>query len=291
MDSRNQNLACRQAGPKSVLCPLSSVLCSQMIPAIIPYYKNKNQLEKCTAHLKKQTVEDVEIFIRDNSNDNIYFTAAVNEGIKKYLSQPCEYILVLNQDMYLEPTAVETMTAFMNSHPECGIGAPLQLYIEDTDYVIFAGAYEAFPFGKHQHGRLSEFTEDKQLLWCNGACMILRKEMIQEIGLLDENFVFLGSDSDYCFTARSRGWQVWRIAGARGIHEYGVSGVIADVDIEILKRKDMIHFGKKWLTGELYKEMAYEGKSYTPEMIARFMNQLRDAQSRLESCHPSMLDV
>jgi len=263
----------------------------KMIPAIIPYYKNKNQLEKCTAHLKKQTVKDVEIFIRDNSNDNIYFTAAVNEGIKKYLSQPCDYILVLNQDMYLEPAAVETMTAFMNSHPECGIGAPLHLYVEDPDYVIFAGGYEAFPFGKHQHGRLSEFTEDEQILWCNGACMILRKEMIQEIGLLDENFVFLGSDSDYCFTARSRGWQVWRIAGARGIHEYGVSGVSADVDIEILKIKDMIHFGKKWLTGELYKEMAYEGKIYTPEIITRFMNQLRDAKSRLESCHPSMLDA
>ena len=283
LDSRNQK-------PESVFCPLSSVLCSQMIPAIIPYYKNKNQLEKCIAHLKDQTVE-VETFIRDNSDDNIYFTAAVNEGLKKYLSQPCEYILVLNQDMYLEPAAVETMTAFMNSHPECGIGAPLQLNVEDPDYVIFAGCYEAFPLGKHQHGRLSEFTEDEQILWCNGACMILRKEMIQEIGLLDENFVFLGSDSDYCFTARSRGWQVWRIAGARGIHEYGVSGVSADVDIEILKIKDMTYFGKKWLTGELYREMAYEGKIYTPEIIARFMNQLRDTKSRLESCHPSMLDA
>jgi len=260
------------------------------IPAIIPYYKNKNQLEKCIVALKKQTIE-VETFIRDNSNDNIYFTAAVNEGIKKYLSQPCEYILVLNQDVYLEPVAVETMTAFMNSHPECGIGSPLQLNVEDPDYVICGGSYEAFPLGKHQHGWLSEFTEDEQILWCNGACMILRKEMVQEIGLLDENFVFIGSDSDYCFTARSRGWQVWRIAGARGIHEHGASGLSADMDIEIQKIKDMTYFGKKWLTGELYKEMAYEGKIYTPEIITRFMNRLTDAKSRLESCHPSMLDA
>jgi len=253
----------------------------KMIPAIIPYYKNKNQLEKCKAALKKQTVE-VEIFIRNNSNDNIYFSAAVNEGIKKYLSKSCEYILVLNQDMYMEPSAVEIMTAFMNSHPECGIGAPLQLNAEDTDYVICGGSYEAFPLGKHQHGRLSEFTEDEQILWCNGACMILRKEMVQEIGLMDENFVFIGSDSDYCFTARSRGWQIWRIAGARGIHEHGASGVSGNMDIEILKIKDMIHFGRKWLNGELYKEMAYEGKNYTPEIIDNIMNQLRDAKSRLE---------
>ena len=255
----------------------------KMIPVIIPFYKNKTQLDRCIAHLNNQTIEGVEIFIRDNSNDNIYFTAAVNEGIKKYLNQPCEYILVLNQDMYLEPSALKIMKAFMNTHPKCGIGAPLQLHSQNPDYVICGGSYEAFPFGKHKHGRLSEFTEDEQILWCNGACMILRKEMIREIGLLDENFVFIGSDSDYCFTARSRGWQIWTIAGVRGIHEYGASGDSGIRDLEILKIKDMIHFGKKWITGELYKEMSYEGKSYTPERIDELMNQLRDAKNKLES--------
>jgi GT2 family glycosyltransferase len=254
----------------------------KLIPAIIPYYKNKNQLDRCIAHLNKQTIKGVEISIRDNNNDNIYYTAAVNEGIKKYLYQPCEYILVLNQDMYLEPAAVEIMITFMNSHPECGIGAPLQLHAEDHDYVICGGSFEAFPLGKHQHGRLSEFTEDKQIPWCNGACMILRKKMVREIGLLDENFVFIGSDSDYCFTARSRGWQIWSIAGARGIHEHGASGVSGDRNIEILKLKDMIYFGKKWLTGELYREMAYEGKRYTSKIIEDIMNQLREATTKLE---------
>jgi tetratricopeptide (TPR) repeat protein/GT2 family glycosyltransferase len=254
-----------------------------IIPAIIPYYKNENQLNRCVTHLNKQTVEGIEIFIRDNSNDNIYFTAAVNEGIKKYLNQSCEYIIILNQDMYLEPTAVQTMTIFMNSHPECGIGAPLQLHPKDPYYVICGGSYEAFPMGKHEHGQLSNFTENKQILWCNGACMILRKKMVREIGLLDENFVFIGSDSDYCFTARSRGWQIWLIAGARGIHEHGASGGSRDRDIEILKIKDMIYFGKKWLTGDLYREMAYEGKNYTPEIIDDLMNQLRDAKQKLES--------
>jgi tetratricopeptide (TPR) repeat protein/GT2 family glycosyltransferase len=255
----------------------------KIIPVVIPFYKNKTQLDKCIAHLNKQTTEGVEIFIRDNSNDNIYFTAAVNEGIKKYLNQPCEYILILNQDMYLEPSALEIMTAFMNSHPKCGIGAPLQLYAKDPNYVICGGSYEAFPLGKHKHGRLSEFTKDEQILWCNGACMIFRKEMIREIGLLDENFLFIGSDSDYCFTARSRGWQIWTIASARGIHEHGASGISNDMNIELLKIKDVIHFGKKWLTGELYKEMAYEGNRYTPEIIDNIMNQLRDAKKRVEN--------
>lgn len=252
-----------------------------MIPAIIPYYRNKSQLEKCTSHLKTQTVE-VEIFVRDNDNDNVYFTAAINEGIRKYLSRSCKYILVLNQDMYLERTAVERMAGFMDSHPECGIGAPLQLYGKDPNYVIFAGGCEAFPAGKHQHGQLREFSEDEQILWANGACMILRKEMIQEIGLLDENFVFVGSDSDYCFTARSRGWQVWRIAGAKGIHEHGASGELSNPDIELLKIKDVLHFGQKWLTGELYKKLAHEGTNLTAEEIDSIMSELRQTRIELE---------
>lgn len=253
-----------------------------MIPVIIPYYKNKSQLEKCLSHLDIQRAE-VEVFVRDNDTDNVYYTAAVNEGIRKYLSRACKYILILNQDMYLEPDAVEQMAAFMDSHPDCGIGAPLQLYGQNPDYVIFAGGCEAFPTGKHQHGPLSEFTHDKQILWANGACMILRKDMVQEIGLLDENFIFICSDSDYSFTARLRGWQVWRIAHARGIHEHGASGKICDPTIELLKIKDMIYFARKWLTGEAYRELSYEGSRLTPETINGIRDELRQTKIEMES--------
>lgn len=252
-----------------------------MIPAIIPNYKNDNQLQKCIAHLKSQTVP-VEMFVRDNDEENLYFTRAVNEGIRKYLGRDCKYMLILNQDMYLEPGAVEVMAAFMDSHRQCGIGTPLQLHSKNADYVICGGSYEAFPAGKHQGGHISEFTTDEQVLWGNGACMMLRKEMIQEIGLLDENFVFVGSDSDYCFTARSRGWQVWRIAGARGVHERGASAAISDAELERVKLNDMIYFGRKWLTGQLYKELSCEGASYTPQIINNIMAELEQAKSELQ---------
>ena len=252
-----------------------------MIPVIIPYYRQKDKLDKCVTHLKNQTIE-LEIFIQGNNNSNIYFTAAVNEGLKKYLVHSCRYILILNQDMYLEPAAVEIMVKFMDRHPNCGLGAPLQIDREDPEYVISAGGHEAFPYGKNQPGRLTDFIEDEQICWANGACMILRKDMIQEIGLLDENYAFIGSDSDYCFTARSRGWQIWRIAGAKGIHEHGSSAKLSEMRIEFLKIKDMVYFSSKWLTGELYKDLAYEGKSLSLEEIDRIVSELRRSESEFE---------
>ncbi len=252
-----------------------------MIPVIIPAYGKKEQLEKCITHLKNQTVE-VEIFVRDNTDDNIHFTAAVNEGIKKYLDKDFEYILILNQDMYLEPDAVEQMTKFMGSCPRCGIGTPLQLQSQNPDHVICGGSFQAFPFGKHSYGPISQFTEDCQIPWGNGACMMFRKQMIQEIGLLDANLVFLGSDSDYSFTARARGWQVWRIAAAKGVHEHGASGAINNPEIEKLKINDMLYFGNKWLTGGLYKSLSYEGKNCTPQAVESIMTQLQRVKNELQ---------
>ncbi len=248
-----------------------------MIPVIIPFYKNRTQLDKCLLHLRRQTMP-VELFIRDNSDDNIFFTAAINEGIRHFLNHPSNYMLLLNQDMYLEPTAIEEMVNFMNRNPRCGIGAPLQIHPKQNDYVIWAGCFDAFPLGKHLHGPVHQFKRNEPVYWANGACMIVRKEMVEEIGLMDKNLVFIGSDSDYSFMARSRGWEIWRIATARGVHDHGASGNSGNPHIELLKIKDMLYFSKKWLTGELYKLMAYEGKTLTSETTNGFIQQLENAK-------------
>jgi GT2 family glycosyltransferase len=249
------------------------------VPVIIPFFRRKDQLDKCLAALKHQTWP-VEIFIRDNNEENIYFTAAVNEGLRRYMDRPFDFALVLNQDMYLAPDAVENMVRFMETHPACGIGSPLQLDAGNPDRVIWAGGFEAFPAGRHQEGALADFQQDAEILWASGACMMLRKVMIQEIGLMDENLVFIGSDSDYSFTARSRGWQIWRIAGARGIHEHGASGKISNLEIEELKLGDLLRFGRKWITGGLYGELAHE-EDPLPEQAATILAQVQKTQGLL----------
>ncbi len=239
-----------------------------MIPVIIPYYQQVAQLQQCLHSLRIQTVP-VEIFVRDNSQDNVYFTAAVNEGLRRYLENILvKYLIILNQDMYLFPEAVEVLCQFMEQHPRCGIAVPLQLHHQYPDYVICAGGLQAVPVGQHIQGPLSEFGEDRELVWGNGACMLLRKKMVQDIGLLDGNFKFIGSDSDYCFTARSRGWQVWCVAKAKGIHEVGQSAQRSDEGLEQVKWQDMRYFVKKWLSGRLYQQLAFEGEAWSAEKVA-----------------------
>jgi tetratricopeptide (TPR) repeat protein len=252
-----------------------------MIPVIIPFYKNQAQLDKCLRHLDRQTV-DVEIFVRDNSHDNIYFTRAVNEGIRKFLDQDWRYIIALNQDMYLEPNAVEEIVKFMDSTPQCGIGSPLEHLSSQAEGEALGGGLEAFPLGIHQSGSISDLAKPEQIFWANGSCMIFRKAMIREIGLLDENFIFICSDSDYCFTARTRGWEVWRIGTAHGLHEHGASGATTNLEIELLKINDLLYFARKWLTGNLYKQVAYKGAECTGTQVQEEVNKFRQARSRIK---------
>lgn len=261
-----------------------------MIPVIIPFYKNKDQLDKCLSHLQRQTMP-VEVYIRDNSEDNIYFTAAINEGMRHFLNKPINYMILLNQDMYLAPTAVEEMVNFMNRNPACGIGAPLQIHPRQADYVIWAGGFEAFPLGRHLHGPAQQFNNDAPVHWANGACMIVRRTMVEEIGLMDKNLVFIGSDSDYSFTARSRGWAIWRISAARGVHDHGASGKSDNPLIEMLKLKDMIYYSRKWLSGDLYKRMAWEGAQLTPQRVDELVQQLENAKQTLAAAVRSKNDT
>ena len=81
---------------------------SKTIPILIPHFRAEEKLKKCIAHIESQNYQPVEIFVRDNSEDNILFTAAINEGLYKYaFREDVDYVLVLNQDAYLGADTLE----------------------------------------------------------------------------------------------------------------------------------------------------------------------------------------
>jgi len=230
-----------------------------MIPAIIPAYRDPEKLARCVNALEAQTVP-VEVFVRDNSIDNIQFTAAVNQGFRKYLDSPCEYMMTVNQDMYLEPAAVERMVEFMNANPRCGIAAPLQISATDPKEVVSAGGTQILPLGHFFCGPLKSFKKmgNTPIHWASGCCWLVRKAMMREIGLLDENLVFIGSDADYCFTARARGWYAFMIPAARGVHECGKAWQGAS-ELQPLIRADAAYLAAKWAQGEVYDWLKFNG--------------------------------
>lgn len=256
------------------------------MPVVIPFYRHKEKLDRCLAHLAAQT-RDVEPVVIDNNVENRYFTGAVNLGLKTCLRSSSPYYVILNQDMYLAPDAIERLADFLDASPGCGIASPLQLAVETAGHVDFAGGLEAFPVGSYISGPRAAFTEDREVYWAGGACMMLRAEMVREIGLLDPNLRFLGSDSDYCFTARVRGWATWVVARATGQREAGASTANQpDPVLERVKTDDILYFAGKWLTGDLYRRLAYEGSKLDPSHVASLVEHFQVVRKLLTDRMP-----
>lgn len=227
---------------------------------LIPAYKAPEKLEKCLKAVNESIDVEVEVYKHDNSEDNIGFTKAVNKMILWAYNEKFKYAVVLNQDCYLKPDAIRKMIDFMDTHPMCFIGSVKQLSDQNEDLIIHGGTADAFPFGRHIGGLISQgnCSVSKKMPWPNGACMIVRLEFIPDIGLMDPNYFLIGSDADWGFTARARGFEIWYIADAVCVHEQGVSGGETTKEMSRIMVTDMNYFREKWIGTELFKDLSLE---------------------------------
>lgn len=237
------------------------------VGVVIPYYRSPEALKKTIAHLERQQGVQLSVFVRDNSEDNILFTRAVNEGIAKFaFDEQFEYTLVLNQDAYLQGECLLQLLTAMADNPQAGICGAVAL--SPNKSVNWAGSGAAFPWGQHLSYDLTQLPKKPfQTYWVNGACMLIRHAMVREIGLLDGNMLFICSDADYSFTARSRGWQCLVVPNAFVEHELSSSAAAQDTFLMKTKLQDQLYFARKWLNGDIYRSLSLEGPKLTYEFI------------------------
>jgi GT2 family glycosyltransferase len=243
------------------------------VGVVIPFYRHRDRLERCLEHLRAQTASGIEIFVRDNSHDNIYFTAAVNEGLRRFCwEQRLPYVVVLNQDAYLDPTAIEALVDFLDRTPECGIACPVQ--VNDRGEPSWAGSLRAWPTGQHRLDPAPPEGKPLETYWANGAAQMIRTAVVQEVGLWDRNLRFLFSDSDFSFRARACGWKIHVVPAARCEHALSGSAADSNPTLELVKVEDGIHFARKWLSGDLYRSLACEGPTMLRLAVTRELDML-----------------
>lgn len=211
-----------------------------MTDIIIVLYGDRKEMDRCIESIKEHC-DDYNLIIIDNNEVNRGFTAGVNMGILKGDSP---YVWLLNQDAVVLEGAQKALIDRLDSHERVGIAGSKQLDIEDHDLIRHGGTERAFPSGVHTGGRVSmgHCRLPKKQIWVNFASVMIKREMIKHIGLLDENMFLLYSDSDYCFWARYRGYEVWYEPRSRVYHRLGKGSK----QISEWHQKDMQAFMDKW---------------------------------------------
>jgi GT2 family glycosyltransferase len=253
------------------------------VVVIIPVYKNYEQRDRCLAALAAQTAP-VDAFVHDNTTENIGFTKACNRGLREAHRRGCRFALLINQDCYAEPDAVEKLIAFMEAHPRCAIAGPMQVDANDPDIVGNAGGLAAYPFGRHRgSGRRSQgaFAKDEPITWANGACMFVRMEAVLEFGLMDEGMFLIGSDSDWSFTARQRGWEVWYCAYAVVKHEGGITASPPSLEMTRIFHRDMDYWRRKWAGTVMHRTL--DRPANEPRITQPIPHLLHKAWSELQA--------
>jgi GT2 family glycosyltransferase len=187
------------------------------------------------------------------NKENVGFAKANNQGMKEARG---EYILLLNSDTIVLPGAFRAMSEFLSEHPEAG-GAACRLLNADgsiqasigrqagpgiTRLVFrlsglsrlirrghtrhFLRRYFGWILGETVRSYLGPYTTSRAAMEVesiSGACLMLRREAIDAIGVLDENFFMYLEDLDYCARLRKAGWKLYYIPAGEIIHLVGRS--------------------------------------------------------------------
>jgi GT2 family glycosyltransferase len=217
-----------------------------LFSVIILNWNGRRLLEECLSSIGSQMFRDFETIVVDNGStdgsvdwlkersaesvttvalpSNLGFAGGNNAGIRVARGR---YVILLNNDTAVDPGWLAAMDDAVRRHPDAGMFTPkiLNYYqrdeIDNTGHLIYAdGLARGRDRLEKDDGR---FDEEGETLWPSGCAGVYRKEMLDEIGLLDESFFAYGEDVDLGLRARWAGWTCFYIPTAVVYHKYSIT--------------------------------------------------------------------
>jgi N-acetylglucosaminyl-diphospho-decaprenol L-rhamnosyltransferase len=206
---------------------------------------------RCVESLYATDYEDFEVVIVDNdrpeppeiphparvirNRENLGFARACNQGIS---ASSGDLLVLVNPDALVERDFFGRIEAFFEVNPAAGVAGPRVL---DTDGRVQLSARRElsmvsgllgrtslltrlFPSStlvKKQFPAVTELTGPTAVDWVSGACMIVRRSALEEVGPLDERFFMYFEDADLCRSVREAGWSVYYLPEIEVTHQAG----------------------------------------------------------------------
>ncbi len=180
-------------------------------------------------------------FIRNNFN--MGYAYACNQGITDTDS---EFILICNNDLILPNGALDQLKNDFDEHPQAGlIGG--QLISEDGKKSTSAGKSTTLltELGLKKHKKIQPKENITLVESVVGACMAVRRSVIDTAGMLDPEFFFYYEESEWCIRIRRHGWQILLDKRLEIIHTGGATTKSVFASARIEYHRSRLHFWKK----------------------------------------------
>lgn len=218
-------------------------------------------IDDSLACLERECPDKSRLKILHNAT-NLGFAAACNIGIHAS-TQP--FILFLNPDATLAPGALACMMEALSGKEEAGMAGGLLCNPDGSEQ---PGGRRAFPtpvrafmraFGLSRlaglfPGVVPDFLlhetplpgEAVEVEAISGACMLVKRKAMEEVGLWDEGYFLHCEDLDWCMRFRRKGWRILFVPGARVIHQWGACSRTRPIFVEWHKHQGMVRFYRKF---------------------------------------------
>jgi GT2 family glycosyltransferase len=250
-----------------------------LITIVIVNWNTASLLRACLESIRSQNAivhsDAVEVVVVDNASTDESVSMIMaefpevklirnirNEGFARGTNQGAQasrgtYLMFLNPDVVLFPACLSYLVEFMDEHPEAGMAGPK---LVGSDGSLQTSAYPELTLGR-EFWRLFHLDRFYPLAiyplsrWetgaahsvdvVQGACLILRRNAIQQVGLLDEEYFMYTEEVDLCRRLRRAGWGVYWVPEAKALHHGGQSTRLRRLEMFLQLYASKVHFFRK----------------------------------------------
>ncbi len=222
------------------------------------------------------------------SASNLGFAGGNNVGINYAIDQSFEYIMLLNNDTFVEPDFIDVLVNYMDKHPEVGIIQPKIYCHHDRTLIWDGGSYFnpifTLPYtpGALKKERASH-NQLKGIDWVTGCAFFTRASILKKSGLLNEKFFIYFEDVDLSFRIKKLGYQlkyhpksvVYHIAGMSNKSKSKQKEGYVNPIVHYLIQRNRIWFLKRYTNPIFVVPTVIYHTSYSIAMMIYFIIRAR----------------
>jgi GT2 family glycosyltransferase len=197
--------------------------------------------------------EKFPIVLLIENEKNLGFAKAVNQGLQKASGR---YVLLLNPDTQVKNRAIERLVSFMDAHSDVGVAGAQLLNADGSKQNSIAN----FPslatellnksllrwlFPEKFPGKEKDYPEPIEVDSVIGACMMVRRDALDQVGLLDEDYFLFLEETDWCYRMKRAGWKIYHVPQAEVHHFQGKSAEAVKKEARVEFYRSRYHFFKK----------------------------------------------
>lgn len=258
--------------PDSVqLTPPESEL--PLVSVIVINWNGARHLPTCLDALRAQTYPRLEIIVADNAStdgsqalirehypevrlvalpENRGFTGGNNAGIA---ASTGEIVILLNNDTEVAPTWVAALVDAFARHPQAGTAASKMLLFDRRDTFHTAGDYyrvDGLPGNRGVWQKdTGQYDREEYVFGACGGALAIRRQVLETIGLLDDDFFFSAEDVDFAWRAQLAGYRCIYVPRAVVYHQLAATG--GDVTASYYNGRNFLYILAKDYPGDLFR--------------------------------------